>query len=59
MSGKLANGKGVQITCTMPTTSVEEVVFDQAHVEKLMREGQFIIRIDDVEYDIQGRMISK
>ena len=59
MSGKLANGKGVQITCTMPTTSVEEVVFDQAHVQKLMREGQFVISIDGVEYDIQGRMISK
>ena len=59
-SGRLYNGKNFQITCTLPeTTDVENMVFDKAHVEKLMREGQFIIRIDDVEYDIQGRMISK
>jgi hypothetical protein len=57
-SGHLANGKNFQITCTLPEpTDTENIVFDQAHVEKLMREGQFVIRIDDVEYDIQGRMI--
>ena len=57
-SGKLANGKGFQITCTLPEpTDVENIVFDKAHVEKLMREGQFVIRIDGVEYDIQGRLI--
>ena len=59
MSGKLANGKGVQITCTMPTSAVDNIVFDQAHVEKLMREGQIIISIDGVEYDIQGRIINQ
>ena len=59
-TGNLYNGKYFSITCTAPVpTDVENIVFDQAHVEKLMREGQFIIRIDDVEYDIQGRMISK
>ena len=57
-SGRLHNGKNFQITCTLPEpTDTENIVFDQAHVEKLMREGQFVIRIDDVEYDIQGRMI--
>ena len=57
-SGRLYNGKNFQITCTLPEpTDTENIVFDQAHVEKLMREGQFVIRIDDVEYDIQGRMI--
>ena len=56
-SGRLYNGKNFQITCTLPNTGVENVVFDQTHVEKLIREGQFIIRIDGVEYDIQGRMI--
>ncbi len=57
-TGNLYNGKYFSITCTAPVpTDVENIVFDQAHVEKLMREGQFIIRIDDVEYDIQGRMI--
>lgn len=57
-SGHLANGKNFQITCTLPEpTDTENIVFDQAHVEKLMREGQFVIRIDDVEYDIQGRVI--
>ncbi len=59
-TGNLYNGKYFSITCTAPVpTDVENIVFDQAHVEKLMREGQFIIRIDDVEYDIQGRMLSK
>ena len=58
-TGNLYNGKYFSITCTLPTTDVEDVVFDKAHVEKLMRDGQFIIRIDDVEYDIQGRIISK
>ena len=56
--GKLDNGKNFKITCMMPT-AVENVVFDKAHVEKLMREGQFIIRIDGVEYDIQGRVINQ
>lgn len=56
--GKLDNGKNYKITCMMPT-AVDNVVFDKAHVEKLVREGQFIIRIDDVEYDMQGRVISK
>ena len=58
-TGNLYNGKYFSITCTLPTTDVEDVVFDKTHVEKLMRDGQFIIRIDDVEYDIQGRIISK
>ena len=58
-SGKLANGKGFQITCTMPASAVDNIVFDQAHVEKLMREGQIIISIDGVEYDIQGRIINQ
>jgi hypothetical protein len=56
VKGKLDNGKNFIITCNMPT-AVDNVVFDQAHVEKIMREGQFIIRIDGVEYDIQGRVI--
>ena len=59
-SGKLDNGKNFAITCTLPqedNTAVEDIVFDQAHVEKLMRNGQFIIRIDGVEYDLQGREI--
>jgi hypothetical protein len=56
--GKLDNGKNYKITCMMPT-AVENVVFDKAHVEKLVRDGQFIIRIDDVEYDMQGRVVSK
>ena len=58
VEGKLDNGKNYKITCMMPT-AVENVVFDKAHVEKLVRDGQFIIRIDDVEYDMQGRVISK
>ena len=59
-SGKLCNGKNFQITCTanVPVeTAVENVVFDKAHVEKLMRNGQIVINIDGVEYDVQGRII--
>lgn len=58
VEGKLDNGKNYKVTCALPT-AVDNVVFDKAHVEKLIREGQFIIRIDDVEYDMQGRVISK
>lgn len=59
-SGKLDNGKNFAITCTLPAkeeTAVENVVFDKAHVEKLMRNGQIVINIDGVEYDMQGRVI--
>ena len=59
-SGKLDNGKNWAITCTanLPIeTAVENVVFDKAHVEKLMRNGQIVISIDGVEYDMQGRMV--
>ena len=58
-SGKLDNSKNFTITCTLPKddTAVEDVVFDKAHVEKLMRNGQFVISIDGVEYDVQGRII--
>ena len=59
-SGKLCNGKNFQITCTanVPVeTAVENVVFDKAHVEKLMRNGHIIINVDGVEYDVQGRVI--
>lgn len=60
-TGKICNGKNFTITCTIPNenTAVENIVFDQAHVEKLMRNGQFIIRIDGVEYDLQGREINR
>lgn len=59
-SGKLYMGKNFNITCTLPeTTPVENVVFDKAHVEKLMRDGKIVISIDGVEYDIQGRVISE
>ncbi len=60
-TGKICNGKNFTITCTIPNenTAVENIVFDQAHVEKLMRNGQFIIRIDGVEYDLQGREITR
>ena len=52
--------KNFQITCTLPEpTDTENIVFDQAHVEKLMRDGQIVIRIDDVEYDMQGRVITQ
>lgn len=59
-SGKLDNSKNFTITCTLPKddTAVEDVVFDKAHVEKLMRNGQFVISIDGVEYDVQGRIIN-
>ena len=58
-SGKLDNNKNFTITCTLPKddTAVEDVVFDKAHVEKLMRNGQIVINIDGVEYDMQGRLI--
>ena len=58
VEGKLDNGKSYKITCNMPT-AVDNVVFDKAHVEKLVREGQIIIRVDDVEYDMQGRVINQ
>ena len=59
-TGKLYNGKTYTITCTLSDeTAVENVVFDKAHIEKLMRNGQFIIRIDGVEYDLQGREITR
>ncbi len=58
VEGKLDNGKNYKVTYELPT-AVDNVVFDKAHVEKLIREGKCIIRIDDVEYDMQGRMISK
>ena len=59
-SGKVDNSKNFSITCTLPKddTAVEDVVFDKAHVEKLMRNGQFVISIDGIEYDIQGRIIN-
>ena len=60
-SGKLCNGKNFQITCTanLPVgTAVENVVFDKAHVEKLMRNGHIIINVDGVEFDVQGRIIN-
>lgn len=58
VEGKLDNGKNYKVTYELPT-AVDNVVFDKAHVEKLIREGKCIIRIDDVEYDMQGRVISK
>ena len=59
-TGKICNGKNFTITCTLSDeTAVENVVFDKAHIEKLMRNGQFIIRIDGVEYDLQGREITR
>ena len=59
-SGKLDNSKNFTITCTLPKddTAVEDVVFDKAHVEKLVRNGQFVISIDGIEYDVQGRIIN-
>ena len=59
-SGKLDNGKNWAITCTanLPIeTAVENVVFNKAHVEKLMLNGRIVINIDGVEYDMQGRLI--
>jgi hypothetical protein len=60
-SGKLDNGKNFSITCTLPekNTAVEDIVFDQAHVEKLIRDGQIVISIDGVEFDVQGRVINQ
>ena len=55
-SGRLYNGKNFQITCTLPepaAISAKQVTFNQEHVEKLMRNGQFVISIDDIKYDIQ------
>ena len=58
VSGKLYMGNNFNIVCTMPApTPVENVVFDKAHVEKLMRDGKIVISIDGVEYDVQGRVI--
>ena len=58
VEGKLDNGKSFKITCNM-LTALENVVFDKTHVEKLMRDGQIVIRMDDVEYDMQGRVITQ
>ena len=57
--GKLDNGKNYKVTCTLPETAVEDVIFDKKHVKKLMHEGKIVISIDGVEYDMQGRMISE
>ena len=57
--GKLDNGKNFKVTCTLQDTTVEDVIFNKAHVEKLMREGHIIINIDGVEYDMQGRVINE
>lgn len=57
--GKLDNGKNFKVTCTLQDTAVEDVIFNKAHVEKLMREGHIIINIDGVEYDMQGHVISE
>ena len=58
-SGKLDNDKNFTITCTLPKddTAVEDIVFDKAHIEKLMRNGRIIIKVDDVEYDLQGHIV--
>ena len=58
--GKLDNGKNFKVTCTLPQddTAINNVTFDKAHIEKLMRDGQVVINIDGIEYDIQGRMIN-
>ena len=59
-SGKLDNGKNFAITCTLTAkeeTAVENIVFDKAHVEKLMRNGHISINVDGVEYDVQGRVL--
>lgn len=60
-TGKICNGKNFTITCTIPNenTAVENIVFDQAHVEKLIRDGQIVISIDGVEFDVQGRVINQ
>ena len=62
VNGKLDNGKNFAITCTatLPEeTAVEDIVFDKVHVEKLMRDGQIVISVDGVEYDVQGRVATK
>jgi hypothetical protein len=59
-SGKFYMGGNFNIVCTLPEeTPVENVVFDKAHVEKLMRDGKIVISIDGVEYDLQGRVITQ
>lgn len=59
-TGNLYNGKTYTITCTLSNeTAVENVVFDKAHIEKLMRNGQIVISIDGVEFDVQGRVINQ
>ena len=58
-SGKLDNGKNFKVTCTLLDTAVEDVIFNKAHVEKLMRDGRIVINIDGVEYDMQGRVINE
>ena len=58
VEGKLDNGKSFKITCNL-LTALENVDFDKSHVEKLMRDGQIVIRTDDVEYDMQGRVITQ
>ena len=56
--GKLDCGKNFKVTCTFPSqTAVEDVVFDNNHIQKLMRDGQIVISIDGVEYNMQGRII--
>ena len=55
--GKLDNGKNFKVTCTLKDTGVEDVIFNKAYIEKLMRNGQIVINIDGVEYDVQGRVI--
>ena len=57
--GKLDNGKNYKVTCTLPETAVEDVIFDKKHVKKLMHEGKIVISIDGIEYDMQGRVISE
>ena len=58
VEGILDNGKSFKITCNM-LTALENVVFDKTHVEKLMRDGQIVIRMDDVEYNMQGCVITQ
>lgn len=60
-TGKICNGKNFTITCTIPNenTAVENIVFDKAHIEKLMRNGKIVISIDGVEFDVQGRVINQ
>ena len=53
-SGKLDNGKNFAITCTLPEPAAapKKVVFNQEHVEKLSRIGRFVIKIDEIEYNL-------